>query len=251
MLIFRFLSFIRRSRCDAICSSSFPPTVPTPQTNRFSSWYSERKKLSWITFRALRRFPRFTMNDMLLSEEPWAQAITLMPLRPSVPNSFPAMPAWYFMFSPTTATAASSFSMCTGSVAPLSISWRNSLSIVAAAAAASFLPTPIVIPVSEADWLTRNALMFPSASTLNMRLSIPTIPTMEVPVSVIRLMSSIEDMPLMSRSSLRHSCLMEVPGAAGLKVFLISMGMPLRHTAYRVGGYITFAPKLQSSIASA
>ena len=122
MLIFRFLSFIRRSRCDAICSSSFPPTVPTPQTNRFSSWYSERKKLSWITFRALRRFPRFTMNDMLLSEEPWAQAITLMPLRPSVPNSFPAIPAWYFMFSPTTATAASSFSMCMGAIAPLSSS---------------------------------------------------------------------------------------------------------------------------------
>ena len=78
--------------------------------------------------------------------------------------------------------------------------------------------------------------MFSSASTLKMRLSMPAIPSMEVPVSVIRLMSSIDDIPLISLPSAEQSRLTVVPGASGLKVFLIRMGMPLAHTGYRVGG---------------
>ena len=43
---------------------------------------------------------------MLVSEAPCAQAITLIPLRPSVPKSFPAIPGVCFIFSPTIATVA-------------------------------------------------------------------------------------------------------------------------------------------------
>ena len=63
-----------------------------------------------MTFSDLRNDLLSTTNEMLVSEAPCAQAITLIPLRPNVPNSFPAIPGVCFMFSPTMATVARFFS---------------------------------------------------------------------------------------------------------------------------------------------
>src|SRR5574344_674948 len=140
------------------------------------------------------------------------------------------------MFSPTTATAASSFSSFMGAMAPDDISLSNALLSTSQARSASLRLTPMDIPVSDADWLTRNALMLSLARVVKILLSTPTIPTMEVPERVMRLMSSMDEMPLIALLLGRHSRLMVVPGAAGLKVFLMRIGISFAQTGYRVGG---------------
>ena len=88
------------------------------------------------------------------------------------------------------------------------------------------------MPVSEADWVTRKALMLSAARAEKMRLSTPTSPTIEVPLRVSRQMSSIEDMPQIRRlSSFVRRLRMVVPGADGLNVFLTIIGISLRQTA--------------------
>ena len=89
-----------------ICSNRLPPTVPTPAMKRFNTLYWERKKESWIEFNALRRYFSLMTKEMFVSEAPCAQAITLIPALPSVPNNLPAIPGVRFMFSPTIATVA-------------------------------------------------------------------------------------------------------------------------------------------------
>ena len=49
-----------------------------------------------MEFNALRRYLCLITKEIFVSEAPWAQAITLMPARPSVPNSFPAIPGVTF-----------------------------------------------------------------------------------------------------------------------------------------------------------
>ena len=73
--------------------------------------------------------------------------------------------------------------------------------------------------------------MLSEARAENMRLSTPTMPTMEVPERVMRQMSSMEEMPLMERSLFLHSDLIMVPGASWLKVFLMRIGIFFLHTA--------------------
>ena len=230
MLIFSPRVRMSCSRWCAIWSIRRPPTVPMPQRKRLSSWYSERKKLSWMTLSDLRSWRRSTMKEMLDSAAPWARAITLMPLRPRVVKSLPAMPACCFMFSPITATAASSLRTSIGLMAPLSISRAKASASTARARSASARLTPMEMPVSEADWLTRNALICSWARAPKMRLSTPTMPTMEVPDRVIRLMSSIEEMPLMEVAPGATFFLTIVPGAFKLKVFRIKIGIPFAQT---------------------
>ena len=53
----------------------------------------------------------------------------------------------------------------------------------------------------------------------------------------MRLVSLMDEMPLMALlCGLLTSCLMTVPGASGLKVFLMRIGMFLWQTGYIVGG---------------
>ena len=73
---------------------------------------------------------------------------------------------------------------------------------------------------------------------------------MDKPDTVINVVPLMLDMPLMLLVSSTTSSLMMEPGASGLKVFFINMGMCLMQTGYMVGGYTTLAPKLHSSIAS-
>ena len=76
-----------------------------------------------MTFKDLRSDLASTTKEMLVSEAPCAQAITLMPLRPNVPKSFPAMPGVCFIFSPTIAMVAKFISATTGLISPISISF--------------------------------------------------------------------------------------------------------------------------------
>ena len=89
-----------------------------------------------------------------------------------------------------------------------------------------------------------------TARAVKMRRFTPMTPTIERPVTVMRVVPLMLDMPLMALRSLLAFSFIIVPGLLGLKVFFTLMGMFFTHTGYIVGGYITFAPKLHSSIAS-
>ena len=93
----------------------------------------------------------------------------MMPLRPSVPKSFPAMPGVCFMFSPTMATVASPLSAFMRNMAPVSISLANSASSTSQAASASASRTPMDVLFSDDACDTRNTLMPLSANVRKMR----------------------------------------------------------------------------------
>ena len=90
--------------------------------------------------------------------------------------------------------------------------------------------TPMEMPVSEADWLTRKALICSWARAAKMRLSTPTMPTMDVPESVISAMSSMDEIPLMEVVPGATVFFTIVPFAFKLKVFLMRIGMPFAQT---------------------
>ena len=167
---------------------------------------------------------------MLVSLAPCAQAITLIPLRPSVPKSFPAMPGVCFMFSPTTATVASPLSSWIGYMEPCSISLANSILSTRQASAASTSRTPMLVLFSLLAWETMNTLMPLSAKQLKIRRFTPITPTILSPLMVIRLVPSMLEIPLMALESSSTSFLMIVPGASGLNVFFMRIGMFLIQT---------------------
>ena len=207
-----------------------------PQMNKFSTLYSLRKKESWMTLSDLRRKRESTTKEMLVSDAPWAQAMTLMPLRPSVPNNLPAMPGVCFMFSPTMAIVARPLSACIGNMAPVCISLANSLLSTFTASSASSSRTPIDVEFSEEACETMNTDIPLSARAVNMRLLTPITPTIDRPVTVISVVPLMLDMPLIGFLSLSTVALMTVPCASGLNVFLTIIGMFFTHTGYIVGG---------------
>ena len=102
-----------------------------------------------MTLSDLRSKRPSTTNEMFVSLAPCAQAITLMPLRPNVPKSLPAIPGVCFMFSPTMATVANPLSAFISNMAPVSISFWNSSFSTRHASAASTSRTPILVLFSE------------------------------------------------------------------------------------------------------
>ena len=136
-----------------------PPTVPIPQIKMLRTLYSERKNESCNTLSDLRKKRPSTTNEMFVSEAPWAQAITEIPERPSVPKSLPAIPGLCFMFSPTIAMVARPLSACMGNMAPVSISLANSLLSTSTAASASSSRTPILVEFSDDACDTMNTEM--------------------------------------------------------------------------------------------
>ena len=213
------------SYCWRICSISFPPTVPTPQINRLSTLYSERKNESWMTLSALRRLSLFTTNEILVSLAPCAQAMTLMPLRPKVPKSLPALPGKSFMLAPTMATVAKPRLMCMGNMAPSSISAAKVSLSTCAAFSASSSRTPILVEFSDDACATMNTLIPRLARAVKMRRLTPITPTIERPVTVISAVPLMELIPLIGLWSSLISAFIVVPGLVGLKVFLTLMGM--------------------------
>ena len=152
-----------------ICSNRLPPTVPTPAMKRFNTLYWERKKESWIEFNALRRYFSLMTKEMFVSEAPCAQAITLIPALPSVPNNLPAIPGVRFMFSPTIATVARSFSATVSLISPWARSSANSSSNTLTARSASAFRTANVVLFSELACDTINTLMPFFANVLKIR----------------------------------------------------------------------------------
>ena len=208
----------------------FPPTVPTPHIKRLSTLYSLRKNESWSTLSDLRRYFESTTNEIFVSEAPCAQAITLIPLRPRVPKSFPAIPGVCFMFSPTMAIVASPLSACIGNIAPVSISLANSWLSTRTASSASSSRTPIDVEFSDDACDTINTDMPLSARAVKMRRLTPITPTIDNPVTVISVVPLILDIPLMGLRSLSILSLMTVPGSEGLKVFFTLIGIFFTHT---------------------
>ena len=221
-------AFVSSNRCCCllICCNKSLPTVPTPTTKRLSTCDSERKKESCMTLSALRRLPSAITKDILVSEAPCAQAITLIPLRPKTLNSFPAIPGVCFIFSPTIATVARSFSASIALISPTAISWRNSSRNTFTANSASALRTANVVLFSDDACDTKKTLIPDFASRLNIRELIPMTPTMPIPDKVMRHVSLIDEIPLMAfPSACELSSEMRVPGAEGLKVFLMNIGI--------------------------
>ena len=173
---------------------------------------------------------------MLVSDAPCAHAMTLIPLRPRVPNSLPAIPGVCFMFSPTTAIVANPLSACIGNMAPVSISLANSPLSTSTAAVASWSRTPIDVEFSDEACDTMNTLMPLSARAVKMRRLTPITPTIDRPVTVMSVVPLMLDMPLIGLESLLIFALMMVPSASGLKVFFTLIGMFFTQTGYIVGG---------------
>ena len=207
-----------------------PPTVPIPQIKMFSTLYSERKNESWSTFSDLRRNLPSTTKEMFVSEAPCAQAMTEIPERPSVPNSFPAIPGVCFMFSPTIAMVASPLSTCMGNMAPVSISLANSELRTSAAALASSSRTPIEVEFSEEACDTMNTEIPLLARVVKIRRLTPMTPTIDRPVTVISVVPLMLEIPLIGLLSSSIFSLIRVPGCSGLKVFFTLMGMFLTQT---------------------
>ena len=224
-LSFSLLRSIRSAYWFLICSISFPPTVPTPQMKRLSTLYSERKKLSCSTLSDLRRKSLLTTNEMLVSEAPCAQAMTEIPLRPRVPKSLPAIPAACFMFSPTMAMVASPHSACMGNMAPSAISFLNSSLSTRTASSTSCSRTPIEVEFSDEACDTMNTEIPSLARAVKMRRLTPMTPTIDRPVTVIKAVPLIDEIPLMGFWSPSILFLIMVPGASGLKVFLTLIGI--------------------------
>ena len=173
---------------------------------------------------------------MLVSEAPCAQAMTLMPLRPNVPKSFPAMPGVCFMFSPTMAIVASPLSACIGNMAPVFISLANSLLSTSTASSASTSLTPIDVEFSDDACDTINTDIPLSASAVKILLFTPITPTIESPVTVISVVPLMLDIPLIGLVSFSTWLFIVVPAFSGLNVFFTLIGMFFTHTGYIVGG---------------
>ena len=151
--------------------------------------------------------------------------MTLIPLRPSVPNNFPAIPGVCFMFSPTIATVARPPSAFIGEISPISISLANSSFSTSHASSASSFLTPIEVEFSEEACETKKTLMPFSANVLKIRWFTPMTPTMPKPVMVIKQVSLIDEIPLIGFEEWSASCFTMVPGASGLNVFFIRIGI--------------------------
>ena len=137
-----------------------------------------------------------------------------------------------------------------GNMAPISISLANSSlsTLIASSASSSF--TPIDVEFSEDACDTMKTDMPLSAKVVKMRWLTPITPTIDKPVTVMRAVPLMLEIPLIGLWSPVTLSVMMVPSASGLKVFFTFIGIFFTQTGYIVGGYITFAPKLQSSIAS-
>ena len=134
------------------------------------------------------------------------------------------------MFSPTTATVARSRSAVMSLMSPVLSSFTNSSRSTFTAFSASAFFTANEVLCSDEACDTRNTLTPLRANALKMRELMPITPTIPKPVRVIRQVSLIDEMPLMALPSEVFSSEMSVPGADGLNVFFIKIGIFLWKT---------------------
>ena len=173
-----------------------------------------------------------------------------MPFLPRAWNSVPEIPVFLRMFPPTTATAERFLSITTLSIWWSRISNRSSCSISLLADAEAPGRTARQREYSDDAWVTMRTLISSSARALNMRRPMPAIPVMPLPCMRRSATSSIEEIPLIRNRSDVFPLPINVPSKPGLNVFLIRMGIFLSSAGCIVGGWMTFAPKWDISIAS-
>ena len=86
--------------------------------------------------------------------------------------------------------------------------------------------TAKLMEYSEDAWVISTTFTFSLANAENRRMEVPVTPGRPLPWRVTRCMASMEEIPLIGLPVLfSPSLLMRVPGAAGLKVFLIRIGI--------------------------
>ena len=234
-----------------ICSNSACPTLPIPAINKLICLVSASKKDSYKQFRAF--FTSFCEITavIFLSEAPWAIARILTLFRPKVLNILPLIPWWFFILSPITAIIDKFVSNIIGSIFKSEISFSNSLSIAIFAIFASLSNTPMHIECSDDAWVVIMIFIFSLAKVSKSLFEKPGIPTMPFPWSVSNVTSFILLIPLIGLLfTLSTLLVIRVPFSFGNKVFFIKIGMFLFSTGSTVGGYNTFAPKCDNSIAS-
>ena len=244
------LSFsFRYSDCWFIWFNNFDPTFPIPITKRLICLMFFSKNLSWRVFKAF--FTSFFSITavMFRSEDPWEMALTLMLFLPSELNIFPLIPWWFFILSPTRAIIERLFSIKHGFKIEFSISYLNASSTIFLALSASDSLIPIHIECSEEACVIIIILMLLFEISSNNFFENPGIPTIPLPSIVTRAIFSIWLIPLITESLLEFSLII-VPLALGSKVFLMFTGIFLLITGFTVGGYKTFAPKCDNSMAS-
>ena len=186
---------------------------------------------------------------MLRSDAPCAIALMLMFCRPSESNTFPATPGRPFIPSPTTARIAWSSFTSTCIDCAWNSNW-NSCRIASTARAASALRTLKQIVCSDDACEIRTTLTPFDASVPNTRPATPGTPTMPGPRSVSSARSPTDVIPFASFPSSTALREISVPGASGLNVFLMRIGMRFATAGAIVAECSTFAPKYDSSIAS-
>ena len=191
------------------------------------------------------------MIEIFLSEAPWAIALILILFWPKALNSLPLIPFLLFILSPTIAIFDSLDSTWDSFILFWDISNSNSLSIASFAREASFEFTAIHIENSEDAWVIITTLIcFDDSDSKNL-LENPGTPTIPDPSKLIMEIFSIWLIPFtISSSSSLVEFDMQVPFAFWSNVFLIYTGMFSSINGWRVGKYMTLAPKNDSSIAS-
>ena len=103
---------------------------------------------------------------------------------------------------------------------------------------------------SDEAWEMSTTFTRRAASVRNTRSATPGTPTIPGPRSVSSARSPTDVIPFASCPSSSAVREMSVPGASGLNVFLIRIGMRLATAGAMVAECRTFAPKYDSSIAS-
>ena len=186
---------------------------------------------------------------MLRSDAPCAMARTLTPELPSAPNSLAAMPGVPAMPSPTTARMLQSRVTSTRWICPCRISLSKASRTTAAARSASAWASAKQIECSELPCEISATEMPCSRSAPNSRWAVPGTPIMPVPSTLISAIRSMLVIPLTGCAD-AGSAQMSVPGFSGANVLRIQIGMPWLTAGAMVCGWITFAPKYASSIAS-
>ncbi len=146
----------------------------------------ERKKPSWIEFRAFLRLSLLITTDMFNSDDPWAVAITFIPFLASDLNSVAEMPGVFFILSPTIAMIDRFFSIISLSSLLCSISILNSSEIALCAARKSPGFIAKVIEYSEEAWVISIILIPLLASAPKSLDDVPVTPTIAGPCRVIR-----------------------------------------------------------------
>ena len=130
------------------------------------------------------------------------------------------------MFSPTIATVARLGSGLISEISPDCSSTANSSlsTLTANSASAFFTANDVLFSLDACD--TRNTLTPFFAKALKIRAFIPIMPTIPKPDTVIKQVSLIEEIPLIAfPSGLGRCSEIHVPGAVGLNVFLIQIGI--------------------------